>query len=71
MEFKKTIYGLHQSARAFWKYLTKKLELCGLNQSEFNPFLFVKEKVVLIVYVGDPIFWVRHEDYIHDPAMEF
>jgi len=30
LKLKKTLYGRRQSPRAFWKYITKKLETCGL-----------------------------------------
>ena len=30
LRLKRTLYGLHQLHRAFWKYTTKKLEQCGL-----------------------------------------
>ena len=32
LKFKNTLYGIYQSPRKFWKYLTKNLEACGLNQ---------------------------------------
>jgi len=41
LKLKKTLYGLWQSPQAFWKYITKKLETCGLEQSKFDPCLFV------------------------------
>ena len=34
---KKTLYGLRQSLRFFWKYLTKKLEQSGPKKSKFDP----------------------------------
>ncbi len=40
LKLKKTLYGLRQSPRAFWKYITQKLETCGLEQSKFDPCLF-------------------------------
>ena len=69
LKLKKTLYGLRQSPRAFWKYLTEKLELTGLKQSEFDPCLFVGEEVICIVYVDDLIFWSKQDDDIHDVAM--
>jgi hypothetical protein len=33
LKLNKTLYGLCQSPRAFWKYITIKLESCGLKQS--------------------------------------
>jgi hypothetical protein len=41
LKLKKTLYGLCQSPRAFWKYITEKLKACELEQSKFDPCLFV------------------------------
>ena len=53
---KKTVYGLRQSPRAFWKYMTSKMELCGLVQSKMDPCLFIGKKVMAIIYVDDILF---------------
>jgi len=70
LKLKRTLYGLRQSPRAFWQYMTKKLEQSGLKQSKFDPCLFVGEKVTVIVYVDDLIFWVKDEAAIHNTAMK-
>jgi len=44
LKLKKTLYGLQQSPRAFWKYITKKLETCGLEQSKFDPYLLSEQR---------------------------
>jgi len=67
---KKTLYGLRQSPRAFWKYITEKLETCGLTQSKFDPCLFVGPDVMCIVYVDNLIFWSRDVANIDTAAME-
>jgi len=36
-KLKKTLYGLRQSLRAFWKYITANLQAVGLEQSKFDP----------------------------------
>ena len=59
-----------KSSRAFWKYITKKLETCGLEQSKFDPCLFVGTKVICIVYVDDLIFWSKDTLAINDSAMQ-
>ena len=66
LKLKKTLYSLHQSPRALWKYLTKKLEQSGLKQSKFDPYLFVGEKVTCILYVDNIIFWARKLYGIHN-----
>ena len=54
----------------FWKYITEKLEACGLKQSKFDPCLFVGPDVMCIVYVDDLIFWSRDVANIDRVAME-
>jgi hypothetical protein len=70
LKLKKTLYGLRQSPRAFWKYITQKLETCGLEQSKFHPCLFVGEKVICVVYVDDLIFWSKDTVAFNDSAMQ-
>jgi hypothetical protein len=57
LKLNKTLYVLRQSPRAFWKYITEKLESCGLKQSKFDPCLFIGPDVMCIVYVNNLIFW--------------
>jgi hypothetical protein len=70
LKLNKTLYGLRQSPRAFWKYITVKLETCGLKQSKFDPCLFVGPDVMCIVYVDDLIFWSRDVANINRVAIE-
>ena len=56
LKLKKTLYGLRQLPSAFWKYMVKKMELCGVPQSEFDPCLFVGKKVMCICCVDDMLF---------------
>jgi hypothetical protein len=55
----KTLYGLCQSPRAFWKYITVKLKACGLEQSKFDPCLFIGPDMICVVYNNDLIFWSK------------
>ena len=70
LKLNKTLYGLCQSPRAFWKYITKKLESCGLKQSKFGPCIFIGPDDMCIVYVDDLIFWSRNAANIDRVAME-
>jgi len=70
LKLKKTLYRLWQSPRAFWKYITEKLETCGLEQSKFDPCLFVGTKVICVVYVDDRIFWSKDTLAINESAMQ-
>ncbi len=48
---KKTLYGLHQSPHAFWKYLTESLGNCGLPQVPFDPCLSIGKRVIAFCYI--------------------
>jgi hypothetical protein len=70
LKLKKTLYGLRQSPRAFWKYITVKLEQCGLEQSKFDPYLFIGPEVICVVYVDGLIFWSKDVPLINGFAMK-
>ena len=70
LKLKRTLYGLRQSPRAFWQFLTEKLEACKLKQSELDPCLFVGTKVICVVYVDDLLFWSTSEKHIQALAVE-
>ena len=70
LKLKKTLYGLRQSPRAFWKYMVEKMEACGCMQSELDPCLFVSEHVIAVMFVDDILFWSKDEKHIHDLAMQ-
>jgi hypothetical protein len=70
LKLNKTLYGLCQSPMAFCKYITKKLESCGLKQSKFDPCLFIRPDVMCVVYVDNLIFWSRNVTKIDRVAME-
>ena len=70
LKLNKTLYGLRQSPREFWKYITKILETFGLKQSKLDPCLFVGPDVMFIVYVDDLIFWSPNMNNIDRVAIE-
>jgi hypothetical protein len=70
LKLNKTFYGLRQSPRAFWKYITEKLKKCGLKQSKLDPCLFIGPDVMCIFYVNNLIFWSRDVAKIDRVAME-
>ena len=70
LRLKKTLYGLHQGSRAFWKYMTSNMELCGLVQSKMDPCHFIGKKFMAIIYVDNILFWAVNVNDIHDVAME-
>ena len=44
LKLKNMRYGLRQSPRSFWKYMSFKMELCGMVQSKMDPSLFIGKK---------------------------
>ena len=70
LRLKKTLYGLRQSPRAFWKYMTEKLKQVGLKQSKFDPCLFIGPDVICVVYVDDLIFWSWDLAHVDRVAVE-
>ena len=61
----RSLYGLKQYPRAFWLYLTDKLEACGMKQSKLDPCLFIGAKVIAVIYVDDILFWSLNNEYIY------
>jgi hypothetical protein len=70
LKVKKTFHGLHQSLQAFWKYITVELQECGLEQSKFDPCLFIGPNVICVVYMDDLIFWSCEVTRINQVAMK-
>jgi hypothetical protein len=66
----RTLYGLRQSPRAFWKYIVEKMDICGMKQSKLDPCLFVGDYVIAILWVDDLLFWSKDEKHIHDLAVK-
>jgi hypothetical protein len=66
LKLKKTLYGLRQSPRAFWKYLTNAMEAVGMKVSKLDPCLFVGDKVMAVAFVDDILFWSTDEAYINE-----
>ena len=70
LKFNKMLYGLRQSPRAFWKYITSNMELYGMVHSNIDPYLFIGDKVMAIIYVDGILFWSVNVNDIHDKAMK-
>jgi hypothetical protein len=66
LKLNKSLYGLRQSPRNFFLFLKGNLEAVGLQQSEADPCLFVNDKVICLVYVGDTLFFAKEMSDIDD-----
>ena len=56
------LYGMKQSPRYFFGYLTKKFEKAGLHPSKHDPCLFLGRGVAVITYVDDLLVYGRTDD---------
>jgi hypothetical protein len=70
LSLKRTLYGLRQSPRAFWRYMVDKMEKCGVSQSNLDPCLFVSDKVIAVIWVDDVLFWAHDESDIVELAQK-
>ena len=60
------LYGMKQSPRYFFGYLTKKLEAQGLIPSKHDPCLFLGNGLLVITYVDDILIYDRTQEEIDD-----
>ena len=59
-KLKKSLYGLRQCPRNFWKHLKQNLEKIGFESKvDVDPCLFVSDKVICLTYVDDCIFFAK------------
>ena len=63
---KKSVYGLKQSPKNFYKTLKEALENRGFEQSQHDPCLFISEKVICLFYVDDCLFFAKNSTDIDD-----
>ena len=60
------LYGLKQAARNFFLYLQDKLEEQGFKQSNLDACLFLHERMLVLVYIDDCIFFSSSKEDITD-----
>jgi hypothetical protein len=59
LKLKKSVYGLRQSPRNFFNYLSDHLSAQGLVPSKLDPCLFVGSSMVVVVYVDDLLIYAE------------
>ena len=58
------LYGMKQSPRYFFGYLTKKLEAHGLKSLNSDPCLFIGKGIIIITYVDDLLIYAQRQEEI-------
>ena len=67
LKLKKSLYGLRQSPRNFFKHLKDTLHGAGLKQcTNLDSCLFVSKKVIAVNYVYDTLFFSPKMEYIEE-----
>lgn len=66
LKLNRSVYGLKQSPKNFFKLLKTNLENCGLTQSRLDPCLFIGPKVICVCYVDDCLFFAPDDKDIDD-----
>jgi hypothetical protein len=66
LKLNKTLYGLRQSPRVFWKYLTNAMLAVGMEVSKLDPCLFIGNRVMAVAFVDDILFWSTDQAYINE-----
>ncbi len=61
LKLKRTLYGLRQAPRYFFKYFTERLIKQGLTSSEFNPCLLFSSSLIVIIFVNDILIYGKSE----------
>ena len=64
LKLKRSVYGLKQSPKNFFKLLKSNLLAVGFVQSSFDPCLFISPTVICVTYVDDCLFWSRTDSNI-------
>eukprot|EP00956_Cyclotella_meneghiniana_P006978 scaffold9391_cov39-Cyclotella_meneghiniana.AAC.11 len=64
LKLNRSVYGIRQAPRNFFRYLVKKLGSEGLKQSEHDPCLFIGPQTIVICYVDDLLFFSKSENDI-------
>ena len=70
LKLRRSLYSLKQSPRNFLQHLKGKLEAVGLHsQDHVDPCLFMSDKVIVLVYIDDTLFYRPRKEWI-DKAIQ-
>ena len=67
LKLRRSLYGLKQSPCNFFQHLKSKLEAVRLHsQEQVDPRLFMSDKVIVLVYVDDTLFYSPRKEWIDE-----
>jgi hypothetical protein len=65
LKLKRTLYGLKQLPRYFFKYFTNCLIRQGLTPSNFDPCLFLSSLLIVIIHVPNILIYGKNKNEIN------
>ena len=66
LKLKKNLYGLKDAGRTWWQYLSDGLVEMGFTQCQTDQCVFLKENVIILIYVDDCCVISKDEKAIED-----
>ena len=66
LRLNRSLYGLKQAPRHFFRYLSDRIAKYGLQQSQYDPCLFISSNMMVIVYVDDLLIFAKSDNLIED-----
>ena len=66
LKLSRFLYGMRDSPRYFFKYLTERLARQGLVPSDFDPCLFLSKDIIVLCYVDDLLVYAKTDKAIDD-----
>ena len=64
LRLNRSLYGLKQAPRHFFTYLSERLVKHGLQQSQYDPCLFMNSTMIIIVYIDDLLIYAPNDTMI-------
>ena len=64
LRLNRSLYGLRQAPRLFFTFLSERLIKHNLQQSQYDPCLFMNSNMIVIVYVNDILIYAPNNQLI-------
>lgn len=66
LKLRKNLYGLKDAGRTWWEFLSDGLHEMGFHQTETDQCVFIKDDVIILIYVDDCVIISKDEKKIED-----
>ena len=62
LKLQKNLYNLNQAGHNWFEKLSSALGNLSINPSKVDPFVFIGDDIIVLVYVGDCLIFSREKD---------